>query len=165
MPVVNSCKTGKPSDAGVCLLPFAPAQIFSCGFKKPFGNKPFLGQMKSFGLCCSLAISIDGRILDWKFPRIFPRVWFYQDHHFQAKWLNLLSIYPGSSLGVFVGAGLGGGGGGMWRRLGSTLCLTFRTTKVTLSQSRGEFFLKCLYHCPVMMKMVISIWHSSSWSQ
>ena len=163
MPVVNSCKTRKLSDAGVCLPPFVPAQIiFSCGFKKPFGNKPFLGEMKPFGLCFSLPISIDGKILDWKFPRIFPRVWFYQDHYFQAKWLNMLSVDPGSSLGAFVKGG--GGRGGMWRTLGSTLCPTFRITKVTLSQSRGEFFLKCLYHCPVMMKMVISIWHSPSWS-
>lgn len=68
------------------LLP-API-IFLCGFKKPFGNRPFLGQIKSFGLYLNLPISIDGEILGWKFPRVFPSVWFYQDHYFQAKWFN-----------------------------------------------------------------------------
>ena len=36
----------------------------------PFGNNPFLGQIKSFRLCFSLPVSIDEKTLDWKFLRL-----------------------------------------------------------------------------------------------
>lgn len=88
--------------------------IFWCGLKKPFGNRPFLGQIKSFGLYLNLPIRIDGEILSWKFPRVFPRVWFHQDPFFQAKWCNwclLIQVLFGN---ICVG--------GLGRQLGSPLC-------------------------------------------
>lgn len=111
-------------------LQWNPVKLGSCvwlqpalGFllmcvQKAIWKQTLLWKGKILRIMLSLPVRINGKILEWKFPRVFPRVWFYQDHHFQLSGLICFLLIQAS----------------LWEHL--CMCSREKVGKHTLSQKR-----------------------------